>query len=71
MKDYSKWALLGWLAIGLAILAFEFRGLREADDEWPTLTSLVMIGIKSNWFAAVCIFGLLVWLIIHFAVRIK
>jgi hypothetical protein len=68
--NWSKWVLFGYLAIGIAIGVFEFMGLRKADDEWPTITTLVVTAIKSKWWAGVCIFGFLIWLLIHFAIKV-
>ena len=69
--NWNRWVLAGYLALGVGLLVFEFIGLRHKDDNWPTITTLVMTAIKSKWWAAAMIFGFLAWLIVHFAKRIR
>lgn len=68
--QWSKWILYGWLAFGVLGFVLELIGLHNDEDNLPPLTTVVVAAVKAHWWLAIVVFGLPVWLIIHFGRRL-
>jgi hypothetical protein len=62
VTDWSTVYVIGWVAIGAALLTYELVALANSTDRFPPLTHVL-----KRWVPSPVVLGFVAWLGAHFA----